>query len=100
MSTIIELDKEELPPDASVFKHSTRCGTSAAAASAIRSANLDLPVYWINVIEKRALSDWVAARLGVRHESPQLIEIRGGAVKRVLTHGAISAAALTPAGRR
>ena len=99
MATIIDLDKEDLPPDAYVFKHSTRCGLSAAAARVVRSTDLDLPVYWINVIERRDLSDRVAARLGVRHESPQLIEVRAGVVIRALSHGEITAAALTPAGR-
>lgn len=95
MATIIDLNKEELPADGYVFKHSTRCGVSAGAAAAVRSRELDLPVYWVNVIEQRAISDWVSKTLGVRHESPQLIEIRGGKVVRVLSHGEINRSSLT-----
>jgi bacillithiol system protein YtxJ len=91
---IVNLEREALPADAYVFKHSTRCPTSAAAAARVRAARLDLPVYWIDVIERRVLSDWVESHLGVQHESPQLIEIRGGKVTRVLNHHAITAKAL------
>lgn len=94
MSTILELQSEALPADCYVFKHSTRCPTSAAAARVVRAHSFDLPLYWINVIEQRALSDWVARAYAVRHESPQLLEIRGGRLKRSLSHSQISEAAL------
>ena len=86
MGTILELKDSALPMDCYVFKHSTRCPTSAAAARVVRAHVFDVPLYWINVIEQRALSDWVASAYAVRHESPQLLEIRGGVVKRSLSH--------------
>jgi bacillithiol system protein YtxJ len=86
MAAIVELGNRELPADCFVFKHSTRCPISSAAAAFVRSHSFELPVYWLNVIEQRRLSDWVADAYGVRHESPQLLEIRAGAVSRVLNH--------------
>ena len=86
MGTILDLAEQSLPSDCYVFKHSTSCPTSAAAARVVRAHAFDLPLYWINVIEQRALSNWVASTYGVRHESPQLLEIRGGAVKKALSH--------------
>ena len=86
MSEIRELTTPQLPEDCYLFKHSTRCPVSARAAQTVRSHPFDLPVYWVNVIEQRELSNWVADTYGVEHESPQLLEIRGGSVRKVLTH--------------
>ena len=87
MSTIIALQEESLPDACWVFKHSTACPVSARAADEVQAMDSELPVYWVNVREQRDLSNWMAARYGVRHESPQLILLRGGAVRRA---GAIS----------
>ncbi len=96
---IVDLDKHKLPADCYVFKHSTRCPTSTAAAAVVRGLDLDLPLFWVNVIEQRELSDWVARKLGVQHESPQLIELRHGVVKRVLSHYDVSRARIEPRSR-
>jgi bacillithiol system protein YtxJ len=90
VGTIIDLANRELPPDCYVYKHSTRCGISAAAAAVVRSHDFDLTLYWVNVIEQRDLSNWVASAYGVQHQSPQLIEVRGGVAKRSLSHYDIS----------
>ena len=89
MSQIIDLGETELPADCYVFKHSTSCPISARAATVVRSHEFSLPLYWINVIEGRALSNWVADEYDVPHQSPQLLEIRDGKVVRVLSHGYI-----------
>lgn len=90
MAQIVELSAKSLPKDCYVFKHSTRCPISASAAGVVRAHAFDLPVYWVNVIEQRDLSDWVAATFSVPHESPQLLEIRDGAVRKSLSHYEIS----------
>ncbi|MCB0322860.1 MAG: DUF2847 family protein [Bdellovibrionales bacterium] len=86
---IIELNEQRLPSDCYVFKHSTRCPISAAAASRVRQAESSLPLYWVNVVEQRSLSNWIAAELQVRHESPQLILLRSGKVEAVWNHGQV-----------
>ncbi len=90
MSATRPLEKEELPPDCWIFKHSTTCPTSARAAQEIGRAVTSLPVFQVNVREQRDLSNWIAETYGVEHESPQLLLIRGGKVEKVLNHYDIS----------
>lgn len=90
MPDIVPLQSEELPATCFVFKHSTACPVSAAAAAEVRAMDTDLTVYWINVIEQRGLSDWVAAEYGVRHESPQFLLIVDGRLERTWSHGQIT----------
>lgn len=90
--SIKPLSAEQLPTDCFVFKHSTRCSVSAVAAAAVEGHQWSLPLYWINVVEQRALSNWAAQRYGVEHESPQLLLIRSNRVERVLNHSQIRAA--------
>lgn len=89
MAQPIALQDEELPDNCLVFKHSTRCNVSETAAEAVRAATFTLPLYWVNVIEQRALSDWIERFYGVRHESPQLLLIKNGRVDSSWTHFAI-----------
>jgi bacillithiol system protein YtxJ len=71
-----------LPADGLVFlfKHSPLCGTSALAyeeAERFAAANPATPVYLVDVIGQRPLSQEFAAALGVGHSSPQIILLRG-----------------------
>lgn len=86
--------KSELPADCYIYKHSSACPVSAAAAQVVESTSFDLPVYWVNVIEQRRLSNKVAERYGVRHESPQFLKIEQGSATTVLSHHQISPAQL------
>ncbi|MHC5080357.1 MAG: monothiol bacilliredoxin BrxC family protein [Planctomycetota bacterium] len=88
-STILPLTEKKLPGSCYVFKHSTRCPVSTRAAGEVKGQSLDLPLYWINVIEQRDLSDWVAETYGVKHESPQLLRIENQDVTTVWNHGEI-----------
>lgn len=89
--------KSELPADCYIYKHSTVCPVSAAAAQVVESTAFDQPVYWVNVIEQRKLSNKIAERYGVRHESPQLLKIEQGSATTVLSHHQISPAQLAQA---
>jgi bacillithiol system protein YtxJ len=86
VNTIIPMKEKTLPEACIVFKHSTACGVSTAAAREVRAMETDLPIYWINVREQRDLSNWVAETYGVAHESPQLILIREGKPEKVWSH--------------
>lgn len=63
-----------------IFKHSPRCSISVVAKSRIdkQAVKNDVPVYLIDVIEQRELSQHVAQHFGVQHQSPQLIKIENG----------------------
>ena len=71
-----ELERAFGEPWALLFKHSTRCPVSSAAwreVLAFRKAHPDAAVFVVHVVEQRELSNAIAARTGVRHESPQAI---------------------------
>jgi bacillithiol system protein YtxJ len=48
----------------------------------------------VDVIRQRPLSREIAARLGIPHESPQVIVIRGGTVRWHASHYEVTADAL------
>ncbi|MBI1852457.1 MAG: bacillithiol system redox-active protein YtxJ [Planctomycetes bacterium] len=75
--------------DVLVYKHSTRCSVSAWAQQEFTAflgepAALRFAAFQVDVIASKALSQEVATRFSVRHESPQLLVLRDG---RVIAHG-------------
>ena len=68
-----------------IFKHSTRCGISASALEEFEGFAGEEgaePVDWalIDVLSARQVSDELARRTGVRHETPQAFLLRDGEV--------------------
>lgn len=65
-----------------IFKHSTRCGVSRQANnSLLRDWKFDensLPVYFLDLLKYRSLSNRIAELFRVQHESPQLLFIKNG----------------------
>ena len=65
-----------------IFKHSTRCMISKMVWRNFTSEwsnDLDnIPVYFLDLISNRELSQEVAERYEVHHESPQALLIKGG----------------------
>jgi bacillithiol system protein YtxJ len=66
-----------------VFKHSTSCPISAGAHEAYTqyvadSASPEVDFAVVHVIENRPVSNAIAEKLGVKHQSPQAILIRDG----------------------
>ena len=84
-----------------IFKHSATCGTSAMAAEEIgdlvAGAPLEADVYLLRIQAARAVSDEIARRLRVRHESPQVLLIQGGQVVWSASHFRVTAAAVLAA---
>jgi bacillithiol system protein YtxJ len=81
-----------------LFKHSRTCGVSAEALDELR-AHLDrdgagATYTMVTVQSHRQVSDEVADRLGVRHETPQAILIRDGRPVWKASHFRITADAL------
>ncbi len=59
-----------------IYKHSPICGASSTALREIRSFSTEqpmVPVYQVDVLGQRSLSQAMEDRLGIRHESPQVI---------------------------
>ena len=64
-----------------IFKHSTQCSISSYVYEDFRSfvqSQEELTWGLVLVIENRGVSDAIAERLQIRHESPQVILIRDG----------------------
>lgn len=63
-----------------IFKHSTRCSTSALVKSRLeRNQPPDsIDFYYLDLISFRPISNKVADTFGVWHESPQVLLIRDG----------------------
>ncbi|WP_426670324.1 bacillithiol system redox-active protein YtxJ [Mucilaginibacter sp. McL0603] len=77
-----------------IFKHSTRCSISLMAK---RRLELDgdhlpenLPVYFLDLIKYRDVSNLVAQDFQVHHQSPQLLLIKDGECILDQSHGGIS----------
>ncbi len=63
-----------------IFKHSTRCSISAMAKgrldAAVKAEGLEF--HYLDLIRFRDLSNEIAARFHVHHESPQTLLIKNG----------------------
>lgn len=80
-----------------LYKHSPTCGVRAAAlgeVEAFLSQHPDADVYIIDVLAQRALSRRIAARAGIRHDSPQIILFQQGRPRWNESHYGITAASL------
>lgn len=76
-----------------LFKHSRTCPVSLMADWSMKKldAETDPDLYRIVVQSARTLSDDVARRFGVRHESPQALVVYEGRVMGHWSHGAVRA---------
>ena len=63
-----------------IFKHSTRCGTSALVKSRLERTALpdSIDFYYLDLIRYRPVSNKIAEAFRVGHESPQILIIRNG----------------------
>ena len=88
---IIERSNEQ---PIAIFKHSTRCSRSASAKERLEEdyeqAESQLTVFYLDLLENRAMSDRIAADLKIIHQSPQFIIIKNGRVVYAASHEAIS----------
>ncbi len=78
-----------------IFKHSTRCGISRMALGNFEKeyaidAEQAKP-YMLDLLEHRDISNEIANRFGVMHQSPQLILIKDGKAVYDTSHGDIDA---------
>ena len=75
-----------------IFKHSTRCSISRMALKQFENEfNLDEKVtpYFLDLLENRSISNEIASRFNVEHQSPQLILIKDGKSVYSVSHSDI-----------
>jgi bacillithiol system protein YtxJ len=77
-----------------IFKHSTRCSVSRMALKQFEN-EFDLvdkvDAYFLDLLEHRAISNEIASRFGVYHQSPQLLLIKEGKCVYNVSHSDIDA---------
>jgi len=77
-----------------IFKHSTRCSISMMAKRRFEldwgDLPADMPLYFLDLIRYRDISNQVAQIFQVHHESPQLLLIKDGECILDQSHGSIS----------
>ncbi len=85
-----------------LLKHSYSCGTSAQALDELlehvdaRKAH-DVRFAMVTVQTHRSVSNAIASRLGIRHETPQALLIHNGAVVWQASHFRVTADAIAAA---
>jgi bacillithiol system protein YtxJ len=80
-----------------IFKHSTRCSISRMALKQFeKEYDLEdaVDAYFLDLIAHRDISNEIASRFNVYHESPQLILIKNGQAVYDVSHSDIDAEAL------
>ncbi len=78
-----------------IFKHSTRCPVSAMAKRRFEMdwdvIPGDVSLYFLDLINYRAVSAHIAETFQVHHESPQILLVKDGTCILDASHGDISA---------
>ncbi len=76
-----------------IFKHSTRCSISSMALNRVeREFSIDedkVDMNFLDLIQYRAISNQIADKYGVYHESPQMIILKNGEVCHHSSHNGI-----------
>ena len=77
-----------------IFKYSTRCGINRVVMNRFVEdygySGEAFDLYYLDIIGYREISNAIAHRFNVVHESPQVLVIKNGTVVAQASHGAIS----------
>ena len=95
---LIEIEKESFHQSIAIFKHSTRCGTSSMALRQFEKQfeidNANVKLYFLDLLSFRDISNEIAIRFQVFHQSPQLIVLKEGNTVHHSSHHQIDAGLL------
>ena len=93
-SQLDEINDLSFEKPVAVFKHSTRCFTSSLVKSHLEDdwnlTDTDFPFYFLDLIAFRNISNQIARRFQVTHQSPQLIILKSGKAVYHESHNSIS----------
>lgn len=80
LSTLDEIDALSNTKPIVVFKHSTRCSISSMAKGRLdREPTIEsVDFYYLDLIKHRDISNFIAEKYKVHHESPQVLLISKG----------------------
>jgi bacillithiol system protein YtxJ len=80
-----------------IFKHSTRCSISRMALKQFENEFVledKVQLYFLDLLNYRNISNEIANRFGVQHQSPQLIVLKDGKSVYDASHSEIDASVL------
>ena len=78
-----------------LFKHSTKCSVSVMAKRMLESQwshSNNVTPYFLDLLNHREISNEIASRFGIRHESPQVVVLKDGIVIHSASHNEIDQA--------
>ena len=93
ITTITQLEKVFKENKVILFKHSTTCPVSARAYKELleySAQHTSTPIYLVKVIESRPISNSIAEKTGIKHESPQVFILHSGKVSWSDSHFGIT----------
>lgn len=92
LDDIVEASKSQT---VAVFKHSTTCGISHHIKTNLEEdwdfSTGDVKFYYLDLLAYRSISNEIANRFGVVHQSPQVVVLRNGEAVDNWSHYGISA---------
>ncbi|MDR5590798.1 bacillithiol system redox-active protein YtxJ [Christiangramia sp. SM2212] len=96
MEQLDEIEKISEEKTVAILKHSTRCGVSRMVLRMFESdydldENEPVVLFFLDLISHRNISNEIANRFKVHHESPQLIVLKNREVVHHSSHQSISA---------
>ncbi|GIZ08661.1 bacillithiol system redox-active protein YtxJ [Flavobacterium sp. UMI-01] len=97
LTQLEEISAQSNEKPIAIFKHSTRCSISRMALKQFENEfDLDEKVspYYLDLLEHREISNEIASKFGVFHQSPQLILIKDGKAIYDASHSDIDAEVL------
>ena len=85
LNQLDEVEAQSASKPVLIFKHSSTCSLSRTALDRLQrrwntAEASEVPVYFLNIQANRKVSDAIAERFSVRHESPQAIVLRNATV--------------------
>ena len=85
------LVQQSFKEQVAVFKHSTRCSISRMIKDRVERGvpTQHMPVYYLDLLEYREISNSIAVRFNVQHESPQLLVLRNGVCTAHGSHNSV-----------
>lgn len=91
LAQLDEVDAASRKGPVLIFKHSTRCNISSGALNRLERAwtpadDAAQTIFHLDLLAHRDISNAIAERYGVEHESPQVLVIRDGKCVHVSAH--------------
>ena len=91
LDEIVSLSNER---PVAIFKHSTSCSVSRMVKKGLefewKLSDAQMPIYYLDLLQYRSISNLIAERFGITHQSPQLIVLQNGKPVYTASHSDIS----------